>query len=305
MARSIEIRRILCPTDFSEPSRRALEHAVAVGRWYGAGIAVLHVVAPPLPLGVGFPAPLPAAGAATDLEAVREALRDFARPAAQAGLNVETVAAEGAAVLGILEQAQSLPADLLVMGTHGRGGFVGWALGSVTEKVLRRAPCPVLSVRPAEPAEAPGGSAPLFRRILCPVDFSPSSERALAYALSLAQEADSRITLLHVLEWPAEEPSQPARFSVEDYRQVLAAEAKERLRALVPDAARNWCEPEEAVVLGKAHREILRLAKERQSDLIVMGVQGRGALDLALFGSTTHHVVRGASCPVLAIRGEG
>jgi universal stress protein A len=157
----------------------------------------------------------------------------------------------------------------------------------------------VLTVRPSEAQVAP---APLFKRILCPVDFSSCSERALEYAVSLAQEADARITLLHVLDWPLEAPRASAGFDIGDYREVLAAEARERLRVLVPDEARQWCEPAEEVAAGKPYREILRAAREGASELIVMGVHGRGPLDLALFGSTTHHVVREASCPVLVVR---
>ena len=101
--------------------------------------------------------------------------------------------------------SRSPAADLIVMGTHGRGGFQHLVLGSVTERVLRRAVCPVLTV----PPRAQSTSRLTFRRLLCAIDFSESSMAALRFALSLAQESEARLTMLHVLEWPWEEPPPP------------------------------------------------------------------------------------------------
>ena len=86
------------------------------------------------------------------------------------------------------------------------------------------------------------------------------------------------------------------------FREVAAAGAQRRLQALIPEQARTYCTVDAAVVEGRAYREILRQAGERQSDLIVMGVHGRGALNLLVFGSTTHHIIRAAGCPVLIVR---
>jgi nucleotide-binding universal stress UspA family protein len=89
---------------------------------------------------------------------------------------------------------------------------------------------------------------------------------------------------------------------VPQFRQQLLDDARQRLRALVAEEPRTWCDIRDEVVAGRAHREILRLAEARPADLIVLGAQGRGGLGLALFGSTTQQVVRGASCPVLTVR---
>jgi nucleotide-binding universal stress UspA family protein len=215
---------------------------------------------------------------------------------------VECGVREGNAVGEILDEARNLPADMVVMGTHGRSGFARWFLGSVTEKVMRRAPCPVLTVPPLAEGLHPQGAS-LCGRILCPLDFSGPSDHALRYALSLAQESRSEIVLLHVLEWPLEEQAggEPAWLDLTEYRRRLDEDARERLQTAVPEEARAWCQAEEQVAVGKAGREILRAAEERGSDLIVMGVRGRTAADLAVFGSTTQHVVRGARCPVMVI----
>jgi nucleotide-binding universal stress UspA family protein len=182
-------------------------------------------------------------------------------------------------------------------------------LGSVTEKVLRKADCPVLTVPAHAPATVPIATA-VFKRILCAVDFSDSSMHALNYAMSLAEEADARLTVLHVMQYDldVEAPEMyetvitDTRLSVMDYRKRCEAYSRERLRAAVPETVGAYCTVEVLLAAGKPHREILRVAAGQQTDLIVMGVQGRGAADLMVFGSTTQDVVRRATCPVLTIR---
>ena len=114
------------------------------------------------------------------------------------GVATEAVVREGNTAAEILDQATTMSADLLVIGTHGRSGFERLLLGSVAEKVLRKARCPVLTVPPRLPDAVPSGPV-LFKRILCAVDFSESSMHALKYALSLAQEADACLTVVHVI----------------------------------------------------------------------------------------------------------
>jgi nucleotide-binding universal stress UspA family protein len=296
----IEFRRILCPIDFSDFSRHALSHAVAMARRYEGRVTLLYV-APLLPSVVTFPLSV---GPVTMDPASREGL--WAELCELAGplrdqVPLDVVLLDGDAARRIVDHAREAQSDLVVMGTHGRSGFERWALGSVTEKVLRKAHCPVLTVpRAAEPADTSG---PRFRRILCPVDFSPPALHAVKQALSLSETEKARLTLLHVVEWlPEEEVREHRPFDVPAFKGYLERDALRRLRALVPEDARNWCDPRETVVFGRPWREILRHAAEAPPDLIVMGVRGRGAVELMLFGSTTHHVVREAACPVLTIR---
>jgi nucleotide-binding universal stress UspA family protein len=299
----VDIQRILCPIDFSEHARHALEHTVAFATWYRASITLLHVNATPLPI---VPPPGPAAAVRFPPPEPREVLIDevrrFCQPQLPAGVEPAVVVKEGNAAQEIVTHANAMSADLLIMGTHGRGGFERLVLGSVTEKVLRLVRCPVLTVPPRAPHE---GLAPArYSTILCPLDFSDASTRALEYASSLAQEADARLILLHVVE-AAIDPTQlyeGAHFSVPEYNRHLEQDAMLRLRAAVPEDARTWCKPEARVTSGKASAEILRVAEETGAQLIVMGVQGRGAVNRLLFGSTTHHVIRGVACPVLTLR---
>lgn len=298
----IEFKQVICPVDFSGSSVRALAHAAALARWYGAQLSVLHVVptfeSMQVRGDVGDPVrvvtPMPRDQVLEEMSRFLNlaAVSPQATPLAEAGDPQST----------IIGQAISTKADLIVMGTHGRRGFKRLLLGSVTEAVLREAPCPVLTVPPH--ASVGLSEAVTFQRILCPVDFSASALQALGFALDLARQADGRVTLLHVVEWLAEEePRASMHFNVPEYRRQLVDDARKRLRDLVADESRTWVEIDNVVVLGRAHREILEAAEAKPADLIVMGAQGRGGVGLALFGSTTQQVVRGSMCPVLTVRG--
>ena len=294
----VQIRRILCPIDFSETSRHALEHAVSIAKWYESQITALHVINPAFMLEpqVIFTA-FAESGPEDRRTTAKLGLRDWLQAAREAGLQTETRVVEGRPAQRILECASSLPADLIVTGTHGLGGFERFALGSVTEKVLRKAACPVLTVPP------PVLTAPKlpYASLLCPVDFSESSLSALSFAFSIAKESGARLTILHVLDWPPDEELLVERFDTTEFRGLVEGRVRDRLDALLTDDVRTWCEPTVEISYGKPHVQILALAESRPADLIVMGVCGRNALDLALFGSTTHHVVRRASCPVLTL----
>ncbi|MDP2389055.1 MAG: universal stress protein, partial [Acidobacteriota bacterium] len=226
----VSFTQVLYPTDLTEASRPAARYAAAVARWYAARLTVLHVVPTFEPIRVpadrhGVSATLvhPPTRDAVEAEVTRalssEALTD---------LEVAVIAAAGDPVRTIVEHAGS--ADLVVMGTHGRSGIDRLLSGSVTEGVFRLAPCPVLAV----PPQVASGSEAVFRRILCPVDFSPASQRALELALDLARQANGTLTVVSVVEWLAEEePLTTAHFNVSEYRQHLINDTRTRLRALL------------------------------------------------------------------------
>lgn len=293
----MQIARILCPVDFSEHSRRAIDHAAAMARWYEARLVVLYVFVN-LPA-MDLPPPL------LD-DALRNRLVDDARRlAANAPLDRLEVRVREApfAHEEILAQAQAIGADLIVMGSHGRSGFERLFLGSVTEKVIRKTTCPAMVV----PTRAPGADpeAPVrFHQILCPVDFSDSAVSALTHAVSLAEESDAHLTVLNVLELPPRmgEFQLPDEVNTHQLHAAAQAHALQRLRELIPADARTYCSVETTVAEGRPYREILRCATERAADLIVMGASGRGALDHLVFGSNTQHVIRAAACPVLIAR---
>jgi nucleotide-binding universal stress UspA family protein len=297
----VEIRHILLPTDFSDASRQALQHAIAIAGWYGSRISALHVGNPMVLFSTFVPLPGSSGGiltGKTNQRHLEEQVRTWLAPAANAGIETDALIDEGNPGGRILEHARSLPADLIVIGTHGQSGFERLVLGSVAEKVLRKSPCPVLTVPP--PAVATS-TLPLTK-LLCPVDFSASSIAALRFAFSLAQESNARLTLLHVFEWPADESAARRVLETSEFRRQWERETCDQLEALIPDDVRDWCTPEPTLVSGKAYQQILSLAASERTDLIVMGVQGRNPIDLLLFGSTTQQVVRQAACPVLTLR---
>jgi nucleotide-binding universal stress UspA family protein len=297
----ISIKRILCPVDFSDFSRHALDYAVGIARWYGAEITALHVIPPIMSMlpvsGEGLYPPL--VFRPEELQQFRGELESFARDSGVEAAHAEVV--QGSVAGEIVRCATELPADLLVMGTHGRSGFDRLMLGSVTEKLLRKSPSPLLTVPPRSPAVAPVDA--LFSRVLCAVDFSPPSLHALAMAQSLAGEAAARLCVMHVLE-PVSIFEPVVAVGPDDLPAVNAdhrREVRHRLEGLVHSETRAFSDVAEVVISGKPYQEILRAADEQRSDLIVLGAHG-GRRGLPIFGSTAAHVVREAQCPVLTVR---
>jgi nucleotide-binding universal stress UspA family protein len=296
----VSINRILCPIDFSDFSLDALRHGLVLAQWYSAQLTLFHVyqVSHPLPV-EGIPGTVPALAGA-DPDKLAEEVRRFCAPLlGSSGRGVQIVVRPGDAAKEIRKEAERLPSDLVILGTHGRSGFERLFLGSVTEKVLRSTGVPVLTIPP--PVRQPG--SPPYKIILCPLDFSPASSRALEYALSLAKEANARLILLHAIEDVLGEAGAQAlgHLSVSQYYHQLEQDAVTRLRAVVPDEARVWARPEERVVKGRAHQEILKVVEVERVDLIVMGVQGKGVVNRLVFGSTAHRVIREAGCPALTL----
>ncbi len=291
----LKIERIVCPTDFSDFSQRAYDYGLSLARHYNAELYLLHVVRPVI---IGYPEyaiPDSVNEFYGELrEHAEEQLREFAKVHAEGGLQAKVTVQEGVVTESILEFARENSIDMIVMGTHGRKGFQRLTLGSVTERVLRRAGCPVLVVRrPAHDFVTPGsGAEPVhLQKILFCSDFSEYSKRALQYALSLATEYKSELALIHILEHTP---------SPQD-RDAETAGALRRLEESVPADARGCCKIKPIVRVGKPYEEIIKLAEQDRTDLVIVGVRGRNALDLALFGSTTHRVIQLGPCPVLAI----
>ena len=188
----------------------------------------------------------------------------------------------GDAASEILRQAIERKVDLIVMGTHGRTGLRHVLLGSVTEKIIRNASCPVLVV-PPHAADVGSAAAAVFKRIVHATDFSKASRAALTCALALAKEADARLTLLHAIEFPQALHDIPLpRGSEVDQQHALAeAEHPAPARARAGSGA-DGCTVAARVSEGKPARAILRVADEEQADLIVLGVQGRGTWSVGL-----------------------
>ena len=293
----IQLARIVCAVDFSDTSRKALAYARTLATWYDARVLALYVYTPgpmvaPMTVAAGVPMP-------PEPDELREEVREFCTDTAHVPQErIDPDAAIGDPAREIVRRADEERADLLVIGSHGRGGFERLFLGSVTAKVLRSANAPVLVIPPG----ARDMAAPLFKVILCGVDFSDVSLRAVEHALQLAQEGDAQLVLAHVIEHAIDPVvlAQTPHLPIADYMRDRAVDAAARLQALIPEEARTWSRPETRVSSGRASRELLKLAGEIGAELVVLGAHGRGAID-RLFGSTTDDVIRRAPCPVLSV----
>ncbi len=304
------IHRILCPIDFSDASEHVIAHAAALARWRRADLSVLYVQSP---LTQRLPHATEewtdASAHQSDPERVRRRVEALLAAAGEPLTRAEVLVDLGQPVPRILERAAGLPADLIVLGTHGLGGVERLALGSVAEKVLRRAPCDVLVVPPrvASAARLP------YASILCGVDFSDVSQRAFSVACELAADSGASITLLHAIGWPWNESSEPdlselpaaQAAALGEYCRYVETTAAARLRDLLAGSPIRAAHETVLVRHGKSHRELLRAAREQGADLIVLGVHGRSPVDVAFFGSTASQVVRVAACPVWIVRLPG
>jgi nucleotide-binding universal stress UspA family protein len=299
----MKIERILCATDFSEFSRRALEHAAAHARWNRAKLTVLHVNLFFQPVGGGAPycppyMPLdPAARARlkVDLEAA-------AQPARAMGVDPELVLVDGDPSEAILHYAHTTATDLIVMGTHGLRGFDRWLMGSVAARVAHRARCAVLIVpRPRE--DAPARPGPLYERILCPVELA-ESEPIIEWAFDAGRAAGAPVTVLHVVEDPPELEATAglARLHWPTVQAGLEKHAREGLAAAVARCRAQGLSVEQVVVHGRPYRQILKAADSRESTLLVMGIHGRNPVERLFLGSTALQVLRRAPCPTLTVR---
>ncbi|HJT68635.1 MAG TPA: universal stress protein [Terriglobales bacterium] len=289
----VKFTNVLFLTDFSEPSDTALPFATGIARAYGSNTFVLHVLTPD-PLLYSTP---------VSLAVAEEAQEDAAKAGMQrissqlAGLPHETALEWGVSVWPGVEQALKLHSiDLIVAGTHGRTGAEKLLLGSVAEEIFRRSPVPVLTVGPAVSKGI--HSAGRFHSVLFATDFSSHSLAALPYALSLAQENQARVVLLHVLS--------RGRTSALDLNQTAIAATLSKLKELIPEETANWCRPETVAEAGEPASVILEVAKRQQADLIVLGVRNLAEhLGAAthLGRATAHKIVAHAECPVLTVRG--
>jgi nucleotide-binding universal stress UspA family protein len=293
----LEIKLILCPVDFSEFSIRAYLYALSLAEHYGARVVAQHIVEISRYPYADYVASTGdyAEFSRTLRDGSKQRLQAFLKPHAHDAIQTELVVHEGTAPDCILSYAQKHNADLIVMGTHGRRGYDRVVLGSVTNRVMRRASCPVLAIcKPPQESSteaSEGNHAHHLSRILFCTDFSENSERALGYALSVRDEYNAELIMLHVLE-DIRNPSKA---------EAAVATATEQLDKLIPPEIGKTLQIKTAVRVGKPYQQIIELALETQTDTIVMGVRGRGAVDLAVFGSTTYRVLQLGPCPVLAV----
>jgi nucleotide-binding universal stress UspA family protein len=300
---TVAFKNILLATDFSKVSQKTIPYAAAIASRYGSKIHVIHVISPearpPIPI-----EPLPTELDRDRLNAELK-METFLRENPLGDIPHDECLEYGPIWDVLSEVIQRDQIDLLVLGTHGRGGLKKVILGSVAEELFRLAACPVLTVGPNVPAEPAG--AKQSRRVLFATDFGPASLHALQYAISLANESNARLILLHVVTpVPAVEVG-PYWYPGTDFveQQKTARERYiDRLRELIPPEANLPSEPEFLVDFDFAPDAIVRIAVVSDADLIVMGVNRAASARASAHmpWATAHEVVCHAPCPVLTVR---
>ncbi len=279
-------QHLLVPIDFSAHSDQALVYAIEVAKSFNAHLTLLHVQYPST-----------GRNAVGVINVNVEALADEAERGMQAalervyraGLKGERIMTTGVAVQTIVEVARDRHADLIVMGTHGRTGLTHILIGSIAEKVVRLAPCPVVVTRPHDGAVTP--------TILVPLDFSADADYALEVAVELAQKRHARLMLLHVIDKPPLSPSEiPLTGS---YNQEVLSAAEQHMSRTLTHVQEAGLKVNVAILHGDPLQNVLHFAHSKTIDLIVMGTHGRTGFKRVLLGSVAEKVVRLAPCPVM------
>jgi nucleotide-binding universal stress UspA family protein len=288
---------IICPTDFSDASRSALQYGAVIAEHVGSRLVIMAVEDPLLTEAVDL-----GTGSVWDPEDTKRELAVFAEHAlAKHQLRPATLEFEvavGKPANEILRVARERKADLLVMSTHGLTGMRKLFFGSTTERVLRETTVPVL----ATPASENGPTAledirRAVRRVLAPVDLSPASPHQVRIASSLAAALNVPLLLTHVIE-PVRSPL-AAKLHLPSIDQERRARAEDALNDLLAPASHHL-QPEALVTYGDTAEEIAKLARDRQAGLIVIGLHGSPMLGPRM-GSVTYRVLCLASSLVLAL----
>ena len=285
----VGIHNILIASDFSHHSDAAIRYGLAFAGFYGAHAEITYVM-PAEEFVLAGPDGLQVAreAARRDLLEFKTRLRRMGHPLEEGDLRVSMI--EGPVADTLLGCAREKNVDLIVVGTHGRGGLGKVILGSVAEKIFRQSPVPVLTVgphtqNPGQVAETP--------HILAPCDLTPRSHRALTLACTLAAAQNSKLTVLHVID----QISEGVKVDPDRIRRGIVT----RLQEIVGRHA-ECAQVQYRVEFGNVAAMILKTASETSSNLIVLGVRrSSGVLDRFMW-PIAYDLVREASCPVLTVR---
>jgi len=297
----LSLKNIICATDFSGPANYAINYGVSLAKEFNAKLYLCHVIdlsSATLYGDATF-------AFETQLVHMEEYAQDRLRRLMESyDVEWEPLVATGNAADEVARLAAEKGADMAITATRGHSGLKRLILGSVTERLMRTLHCPLLAVRRHEKQTfEPSVEEIQFKRILVGCDFSPDSNLAFEYGLSLAQEYESELHLAHVLEPPVykEWPKTPEE-TREKIRKNLYEQLKEKLETMVPLEAMNWCKPKTTLLAGRPDIELAKYAEVQGIDLIVMGVAGHGLVESFFVGSTTERVMRKAPCAVLTVR---
>lgn len=298
----IKLRQIMSATDISQFSNHTLSFGVGMAREFNARLYACHVI--------NMPSVATYYGSAhIDPETERVRLESYVHDQFHRLLGDQPVQWEALISIGhpadeIARLAAEKDVDLVISATHGRSGLKRLILGSVTERLMRTLPCPLLIIRgPAQTSELKPDKMLTFDKVMVGCDFSEDSQAAVDYGLSLAQEFESELHLIHVIEPPVYLDLDHAAIDVGMADpQAFEDRLGQKLRSLVPSAAADWCAPRFIIRNGQSYDELTRYAQDIGVNLIVLGARGYSLVEKLFVGSTTDRVARRAPCPVLSVR---
>lgn len=292
--------KIVVPTDFSETAETAINMASEIAAWYRAQLDVVNVVDATVYAYAGYPFAALSNELTTGAE---EALRKLKLPPAAKGLTVNRYVLSGTPAAEINAHAARHKADLIVMGTHGYGTVARFFLGSVADKVLHTAECPVLITKaPKGKVKHPKKKQKAISRVLFPTDFSETANLALKRAVALVEDFDAELFVLHVVDDTL--ISTHVQTERELILKELRAHALEEMKKGLPVHLLENFDTVGAVKRGEPGKAIAAYAETHACDLIVMGSHGRTGVKRALLGSVADKVVRQAKCGVFIERGN-
>jgi nucleotide-binding universal stress UspA family protein len=303
----VVFKNVLCTTDLSDFSNMSVYYGAALARVFEATLHLCHVVDLPIVSvhGEAFTYPPDYAqtlkeDALRQMDTLMNPLQVKWMPHVEMGAIAHTVSD----LVGMTE------ADLVISASHGRSGLKRLLLGSVTEQLLRSIRRPFLVVTAPEKRDDDIAEQRITRdtvenfrlkKILVGSDFSQDSTNAVTYGFSLAQDFQSELHLVHVVEPFAYSDALMPDPMTAEVRTDLDALLTGRLESLVPAEARNWCDVKTSCLAGRPHEELVKYAVLHAVDLIILGIRGRGLVETLLLGSTTDRVIRRVTCPVLAV----
>ncbi len=304
--KTLQVRNVLVPIDFSKPSLAAVEFALPLVKKFGAELHLAHVFESDYPLAstAALPSIVPALRVG---DRVRCHLKDVAKEYSVALRRENIHARRGRPFEEICRLARDRDIDLIVISTRGNTGLKHLALGSTAERVVRYSPCPVLVVHGGYPKQQTGanGKSPRkarFKKILVPIDFSACSMKGLAYAMALAKEFDAALVLLHSVQLQYYVSNDEySRYDMPLLMRQTEKFARKQMRNLVQKTDWKGIKVKPSLQIGHAGDQICARAEDYGTDLIVTSTHGTTGLAHILLGSTAEYVVRHAPCPVLVV----
>jgi len=296
----VQFNHILCATDFSDFSNHTISYGFVLAKEFEAKLFVSHVI-DLSSVAIYGEFQLDPVGQQNRI--MEDADAQLQKLAGDQAISWEPLITVGKPADEISRAVEEKDIDLVITATRGRSGLKRIILGSVTERLMRTLTCPLLVVNsPEHKFVSVADQAVKIEKILVGCDFSADSGQAFNHALSLAQEFQAELHLVHVIEPPTQpdlnrEDTPVSEEIQQDYRDLLTRKLKE----MVPVEARYWCTPQTGLLEGQPYEKIVRYAESKDIDMIVLGVRGHGLVRTLFLGSTTDRVVRRSPCPVLSV----